>query len=96
MICNFVVDGVDRYSIDIRPSGSGLKLFAVSYPANKRGGGVTAHHLYSSGEICVAAGHEPRTVDNAKAIAMYWCNGWSKYIRGGQFPNDGGRVNVKS
>ncbi len=72
VICNFIVDGVDRYSIDIRPGGPGLKLFALSYPANARGGSVSDHHLYASGEICVASGHEPRTIERAKAIAMSW------------------------
>jgi len=96
VICNFVVDGIDRYSIDIRPSGKALKLFALSYPPNSRGGGVTDHHLYASGEICVAYGYEPRTIERAKAIAMSWCDGWSKYVRGYPYPNGAKRINVNS
>jgi len=96
MICNFVVDGIDRYSIEIRPSGHYFTLHAVNYPPNNHGGGVTDHHLYTSGKICVSDGHEPRTIERAKAIAMNWCEGWSKYIRGYSFPNGAKRVNVNS
>ncbi len=96
MTCNFLVDGVDRYSIEVRQSGSYYTLHAITYPPNNRGGGVTDHHLYSSGQICVSAGYEPRTIDRAKAIAMSWCEGWSKYVRGYDFPNGAKRVNVNS
>ncbi|HUY90319.1 MAG TPA: hypothetical protein VMV10_16405 [Pirellulales bacterium] len=96
MICNFLVDRVDRYAIDIRPNGSYFTLHAITYPPNRRGGGVLTHHLYDSGKICVSAGNEPRTIDKAKAIAMFWCDGWSKFQRTGRFPNDGARVNVNS
>jgi hypothetical protein len=96
MQCRFRVDGVDDYTIEIRDAGSYYTLHALRYPPNRRGGGVTDHHLYSSGEICVSAGNEPRTIDQAKAIAMFWCDGWSKYIRGEAFPNGGARINVNS
>lgn len=96
MICNFIVDGVDRYSIRIVRSGGHFDLYADRCPASPRGGSVHEHHLYSSGEICVAEGYEPRTIDRAKAIAMSWCEGWSKYIRGYSFPNEAKRVNVNS
>jgi hypothetical protein len=96
VICKFLVDGVDRYSIDIRHNGSYYTLHAMQYPPNRRGGGVTTHHLYESGEICVSAGNEPRTIERAKAIAMFWCDGWSNYVRGRDFPNGGKKVNVNS
>jgi hypothetical protein len=96
MICNFLVDGVDRYSIDIRSNGSYFTLHAITYPRNRRGGGVTDHHLYPSEQICVSSGNEPRTFDNAKAIAIFWADGWSKYQRTGVFPNGATRVNVNS
>jgi hypothetical protein len=96
MICNFLVDGVDRYSIDIRSNGSYYTLNAIKYPPNRRGGTAIDHHLYPSDDICVSAGNEPRTFDQAKAIAMFWADGWSKFQRIGVFPNDGARVNVKS
>jgi hypothetical protein len=96
MICRFLVDGVDHYTIEIRDAGSYYTLHAVNYPPNRRGGGATPHHLYESGQICVNAGKEPRTIDKAKAIAMFWCDGWSKYQRTGDFPNSASRVNVRS
>jgi hypothetical protein len=96
MICRFLVDGVDNYSIEIRDAGGYFTLHAITYPPNRRGGGVTTHHLYESGKICVNAGKEPHTIDKAKAIAMFWCDGWSKYQRTGVFPNSASRVNVRS
>lgn len=96
MICNFLVDGVDRYSIEIRSNDSYYTLHAINCPSNNRGGGVNDHHLYSSGEICVSSGNEPRSIDRAKAIAMSWCEGWSQYVRTGVFPNGPKRVNVRS
>jgi hypothetical protein len=96
MTCKFVVNGVDYYTIEIRPYGTYYTLHALRYPANSRGGCVTDHHLYATGEICVSAGNAPRTIDRAKAIAMSWCEGWSKYIRGYEFPNGAKRVAVNS
>ena len=95
MIKHYLVDRRDRYTIEFRPQSDGtVKLFATEYPSNPYGGGPHDHHLYSSGEICVSAGHEPRTLDKAAAIAMVWCEGWSKYIRTGRFPSGSKRVNV--
>ena len=96
MICRFVVDGVDQYTIEIRDAYSHYTLHAIQYPLNRRGGLATDHHLYPSGQICVSAGNEPCTIDHAKAIAMFWCDGWSKYQRTGEFPDGAARVNVNS
>lgn len=96
MRVQFLVDRVDHYTIEIRPSGNCYSLHAISHPPNTQGGGVTTHHLYSSGQICVSTGYEPRTIERAKAIAMSWCEGWSKYIRGKEFPNGRKRVLVNS
>ena len=94
MIKQYLVDHCDEYTIDFRQSGGTIKMFALKHPENPRGGAVTDHHLYSSGEICVAAGHEPRTMDQAIAIALYWCEGWSAYIRSGYFPKSTKRYKV--
>ena len=95
MIKNYLVNKADRYTVDLRPQSNGtVKLFALSYPPNPYGGGAHDHHLYGSGEICVSAGHEPRSLDKTAAIAMVWCEGWSSYIRTGRFPSGSKRVNV--
>lgn len=97
MIRRFIVDGRDHYTIEFRQESMGtISLHAKEYPPNRRGGTVHEHHLYSSGEICVTKGKEPRTVDRAKAIAMSWCEGWSEFQRTGIFPNGAKRVNVQS
>lgn len=96
MTCNFVVGGRDRYAIKLTENRDGTyTLKALVYPPNTKGGGVLSHHLYDSGEICVAAGREPRTLDRAKAIAMSWCEGWSQYVRTGKFPNGPKKVHVQ-
>jgi hypothetical protein len=95
VIKHYVVNKVDRYTIELRPQSDGtVKPFALEHPPDPYGGNAHTHHLYSSGEICVAAGHEPRSFDKAAAIAMVWCEGWSTYVRTGHFPSGSKRVNV--
>ena len=95
MIKEYRVDGRDYYKIDIRPQSDGtIKSFALDHPSDPWGKGVEENHLYSTGEICVSKGQEPRTMDRAKAIAMVWCEGWSVYVRTGVFPKGAKRINV--
>ncbi len=85
----------DHYTIVFRPQPNGtFKIYCPEHPDNPHSTDVTKCHLYSSGEICVAAGKEPRTLDRAKAIAMFWIDGYSRYIRTGVFPNGNAKVNV--
>ena len=95
MIKHYLVNKRDRYEIDFREQSDGTyKMYAVDHPADPYGKGASENHLYSGGEICVATGHAPRTLDRAKAIAMAWCEGWSTYVRTGKFPGGAKRVNV--
>ncbi len=57
--------------------------------------GVVAH-LLEADYICVAAGREPTTIDQAKAIAFHWMNGFETYRRRGSFPNGRARFDVKA
>ena len=66
------IDGADEYTIEYRWLASFYKIFAVSCPSDPHGNGPGTHHRYDSGEICVAAGKEPRTLDNAIAVASLW------------------------
>lgn len=92
---HYLVNGVDRYVIDYLPQSNGTwKLYCFQHPHNSRNSAVTICHLYSSGEICVAAGNEPRSLERAMAIGMFWANGYSNYIRTGTFPNGQTKVNV--
>src|SRR6266851_2504713 len=89
------IDGVDEYTIEYQQQSNGrFKIFAPSCPSDPNGNGPGTHHRYESGEICVAAGKEPRTLDNAKAIASVWMKRYSQYIRTGSFDNSGTRVDV--
>jgi hypothetical protein len=94
-VVRYLIDKTDRYAIEFRPQPDGtIKLFAVTHPADPFGAGVSINHLYGSGEICVATGRAPRTMDRARAIAMVWAKGWSTYIRTGKFPSGNQKVNV--
>ncbi len=89
------VDGTDDYTIEYRPQSNGTyKIVATQCPDNIHGQGPTTHHRYDSGEICVASGREPRTLDRAKAIAMAWIDGYTEYLKTGHFPNGKRRINV--
>ena len=95
MTKNYLVNGTDRYVMDFRSQSSGTwKIFSLEHPYDPYGKSVVDNHLYPSGEICVLAGYEPRTLDQAKAFAMVWCQGWSEYVRTGVFPKGSKRVNV--
>ena len=95
MMKNYRVNGRDQYQIDFRPQPNGtIKLFALEHPADSHGAAVSENHLYSTGEVCVAAGHEPRSMDRAKAVAVHWMEGFSEYVRTGEFPKGGRRVSV--
>jgi len=95
VIKHYLVNKTDRYAIDFRQQPNGTyKLHAVGHPPDPYRLPVTENHLYSTGEICVSGGREPRTLDRAKAIAMFWCEGWSVYVRTGAFPNKGKKVVV--
>jgi hypothetical protein len=92
---HYLVDGVDRYVIEFHKQPDGTwKDFCFQHPHNPRSDAVTVCHLFSSGQVCVAAGREPRSLEKAMAIGMFWANGYSKYIRTGVFPNGSTKVNV--
>jgi hypothetical protein len=89
------VDGTDEYTIEYRRESDGTyALYCHEHPRDPFGKGASTHHLYESGRICVASGHEPNTLDRATAIASVWMHGFSRYVRSGTFPRGGGRVNV--
>ena len=88
------VDSGDEYLIDFYHDGSKYSMYAPLHPECPFDPKVTESHLYDSGQICVTAGKEPRTLDEAKAIAMVWAEGYSEYIRTGSFPAGGKRVRV--
>lgn len=91
---HFRVDGRDDYTIEFRESSGKLKIFAVDCPDDPHGNGPSTHHRYDSGEICVKEGKEPRTLDQAKAIASLWMKRYSQYVRTGSFDSSGGRIDV--
>lgn len=87
--------GRDKYTIDyVSQSDGTIRLHADLRPADPHGAGVAESHLYLTGEICVSAGNAPTTMDRAKAIAVHWMEGYSEYVRSGEFPTGRRRVHV--
>lgn len=89
------VRGTDNYTISFeRQSNGTYKIRCTEHPANSYSSAATKCHLYGSGDVCVTAGKEPRSLDRAVAIAQVWMNGYSTYVRTGRFPTGKSRVNV--
>lgn len=85
----------DMYTLEFRRQSDGhWDIHAIESPHNPQDTSVSICHLYSSGEVCVMAGKEPRTLDRALAIAFFWMDGYSAYIRTGKFPTAAKKVNV--
>jgi len=81
------VGRTDDYVIDAVPQNNGTyKVFARLHPPDRQGRGADHHHLMPSGNVCVAAGREPRTAADAVTIGRCWAEGWSEYNRTGRFP----------
>lgn len=91
----YVVNKTDHYTLEYVSQRDGtIALYAIDRPPDPFAGDVTKNHVYSDGRICVLAGHAPRTMDRAKAIAVQWMEGYSVYVRTGSFPNKGRRIHV--
>ena len=89
------VDGANEYAIDYRQQSNGtFKIVATDCPSDSHGKGPETHHRYASGEICVAEGREPKSLDRAKAIAMAWIDGYEEYLATAQFPTGKRRIKV--
>jgi len=85
----------DLYTLEFRPQTDGhWDIYALESPHNPYDTSVVKCHLYERGEVCVAAGKEPRTLDRAVAIAFIWMDGYSVYVPEGRFPTGAKRVNV--
>ncbi len=85
----------DVYRIDFRKgwlSGQYV-MYCLSHPPCRYPLGTDAH-LLRHDRICVAAGKEPETIEQAKAVALRWMRGFSTYLRSGCFPNGPARVDV--
>lgn len=73
---DYYPDGVDRYGI-----------FCLNHPQNPYSDAEVHTHLDpKTGQICVAPGRMPHTMEMAEAIAYLWMRGYSQYIRTGKFP----------
>ena len=86
----------DHYIIRYEQGSDGIwRIYAEHHPENPYSSAVTSCHLYPSGEVCVnRSKFAPRELDQAKACAYLWMEGYSQYVRTGVFPATGARVRV--
>ncbi|MCA9000215.1 MAG: hypothetical protein KDA80_24670 [Planctomycetaceae bacterium] len=79
------VNGVDGFIIDyVRQWNGTYKIYARQHPADPYGRSASYTHLFGNGQICIASGREPRSLDAAKTIAGHWMESYSNYTRTGQ------------
>lgn len=86
----------DVYILVYEHGSDGIwRIRAEQHPDNPFDNAVYSCHLYSNGEICVDhSKFAPRALDQAKACAYLWMEGYSQYVRTGVFPATGARVRV--
>lgn len=89
--------GSDEYCIEYRTDKSGkIALYCTDHPTNRYSDDPRKTHIFEDkgGKLCVAAGREPRDFEHAEAIAFLWMQGYSQYVRTGEFGATGGCVDV--
>jgi hypothetical protein len=88
----------DLYEIEYRGDegwfSSTWEIWALAAPENSFDDDVAKCHLYPSGQVCVTPGKEPGDLESAEAVAHYWMERYSEYVRTGVFRDDGGSVDV--
>jgi|CXWL01.1.fsa_nt_gi hypothetical protein len=85
----------DVYLLRYEQDGNTWRVYADTHPVNPYDPSVIRCHLFSSGELCIdRAKFNPDTLERAKACAYFWMEGYSQYVRKGNFPATGGRVMV--
>lgn len=85
----------DLYVIRYEDCGSTWRMYAEERPENRFTRNSLKDHLLAGDQICVDRDKfNPRTFEEAAAVAYLWMQGFSQYIRCGVFPVTGGRVNV--
>lgn len=85
----------DLYVLRYDPGRTSWRIFAELHPENPFDEAVTKCHLFPSGELCVDRSRfNPNTLEKAKAVAYFWMEAYSQYVRTGVFPATGGVVNV--
>jgi len=70
-----------------------IRIKVLNRPPCPYAAGAYAH-LLPGAYICIAAGREPKRLEQAKAIAMHWMRGFEVYRKSGSFPNGKARVQV--
>lgn len=75
----------DQYTMFIYHDGS-LYQVMVLFPEVAGHYSPVNGHLFSDGKICLNQEHGCRTLEQAYAKSVLWANGFSIYLRTGNFP----------
>lgn len=84
----------DYYIFDFRWMGRYFELWCTEHPVNNFDKDPSKCHLFSTGKVCITAGKEPRTFEEAEAVCYYFMAGYSEYCRTGVFPDEGAMIDV--
>jgi len=83
----------DVYTFRFVKNSGEWVIYCTQHPPNTHRWGSVAH-IFEDGRLCITAGQEPKTFEQAVARAFTWLNGYSQYIRTGEFPNIACRARV--
>lgn len=77
-------DGQSYFKFGFVPQGDSIVIYCLAHPPlHGRDPDPRKTHLFSSGELCFAAGHEPRTQARAEELAKKWSEYFLEYRRTG-------------
>ena len=81
-------DMLDPERLERYLSDGTIEMYPRLYPPDRHHRGSAHHHLMTDGRICVPAERKPRSMAWAAKIATCWAEGWSEYVRTGEFPEN--------
>jgi hypothetical protein len=85
----------DLYIIRYEQDADTWRAFAEHHPRNAYTDRPSECHLLRGDEICVDRDvFNPESLSEITAVAALWMTGFSQFVRTGEFPATGGRVDV--
>jgi hypothetical protein len=77
--------GTDHYAVEYVWNEDHYDIYNTARPSNPYSSDPHKTHLYTStNEVCVAAGKEPKTVQEADRVARAFIDHYSTYVRDGR------------
>jgi hypothetical protein len=77
-------DGGSLFKFAFIPQGDHIAIYCLAHPPlNGRDPSPHKTHLFSSGQVCLVAGREPRDQARAEELAKQWAEYFLEYRRTG-------------